>query len=182
MVLFSREPVSGPITGHFAQTEGYGYPHRGVDYGVPVGTPVYAPAAGTVVEATNDGSFGIAVCLDHHDGWYTLYAHLSQKIVVIGEEVHAEDIIGVSGSTGMSTGPHLHWQLCRTPTFPRDIHYSADPLSYMEEEEPPMTPAETEEMAALRARRQLAALCADLNKYTEMLDLYQYAMSKGYLA
>lgn len=53
---------------------------------------------------------------------------------------------------------------------------------WFDEEDPPMTPAETEEMAALRARRQLAALCADLSKYDEMLDLYQYAMSKGYLA
>lgn len=137
-VRFVRHPVDGPITGRFGDLYTIGgrtYRHRGVDYGVPVGTPVYAPAAGTVVPCTNDGSFGIAVCLRHDDGWFTIYAHLSRAAVSLGQRVEAGQLIGWSGNTGLSTGPHLHWQLCSTSTFPVDIAYSRDPLDYLVEEE-----------------------------------------------
>lgn len=132
-VRFSRRPVDGPITQAFGGMFS-GYAHRGVDFGVPVGTAVIAPADGESVSHTNDGSFGRTVCLKHAGGWYTLYAHLSTALVVTGQRVSAGQIIGMSGNTGMSTGPHLHWQLCDLLTFPTDIAHSRDPLAYMEEE------------------------------------------------
>jgi hypothetical protein len=136
---FRRHPVDcgeSCITGRFGDVytvAGRTYRHRGVDYGVPIGTPVYAPAAGDVVPFTNDGSFGVGVCLRHKDGWFTLYAHLSRATVSIGQRVGTGDLIGYSGNTGLTTGPHLHWQLCAVSTFPVDISYSRDPLQYMEE-------------------------------------------------
>jgi hypothetical protein len=141
-VRFTRHPVDGPITGRFGEDYG-GYLHRGVDYGVPVGTPVRAPAAGEAVPFVNDGSFGLGVCLRHADGWFTLYAHLSRADVVPGMRVEPGQQIGLSGNTGRSTGPHLHWQLCSSSAFPADIRYSRDPLDYLSEEEP-MTPDEKE--------------------------------------
>lgn len=141
-VRFARLPVDGPITGRFGEDYG-GYLHRGVDFGVPVGTPIYAPAAGRSVQFTNDGSFGTAVCLEHADGWYTLYAHLSQAAIPLGRVVTPGQLIGHSGNTGVSTGPHLHWQLCSSPAFPADISYSRDPLQYLAKEDE-MTPEERE--------------------------------------
>lgn len=138
-VRFDRMPAEGTITGTFAADYG-GYLHRGVDVGCVVGTPVVAPAGGTVVAPYNDGSFGIAVCLSHGDGWYTLYAHLSRADVSIGEIVAPGTRLGLSGNTGKSTGPHLHWQLSDSFTFPSDINRSRNPLDYFEEED--MTEAE----------------------------------------
>ena len=142
LVRFGRRPVDGPITQAFGDTYS-GYPHRGTDFGVPEGTPVYAPCAGTVTQFTNSQtqwqgktvrSFGIGVCLAVGDGWWLLMAHLSQSLVNIGDVVREGQIIGYSGNTGVSTGPHLHWQLSDSPAFPTDIAQSRDPLAYMEEE------------------------------------------------
>lgn len=147
-LIFEHLPVSegSPITGGFGADYG-SYLHRGVDFGVPTGTPVFAPAAGRVSPMSNDGSFGIAVCIDHLDTpWYSLYAHLSEAWVNEGQMVTAGQVIGLSGNTGMSTGPHLHWQVCRWNTFPRDISQSADPLSFMRVAAPPPPPAEEEPM------------------------------------
>jgi hypothetical protein len=132
-LIFTCSPVPDgtPISGHFAQTEGYPHPHRGLDYGCFTGTRIVAPAAGTVVDFFNDGSFGNGVCLDHVDTpWYSLYAHLSSVSVSIGQAVHAGDELGFSGATGLVDGPHLHWQVCRDSTFPTDIARSADPLTF----------------------------------------------------
>lgn len=159
-VRFVRHPVdcgSLCITGRFGDryyVAGRSYQHRGVDYGVPVGTPVYAPAAGEVVPHTNDGSFGVSVCLRHDDGWHTLYAHLSSAAVHIGQRVRARELLGYSGNTGLSTGPHLHWQLCSTPTFPVDIRYSRDPLQYLDEGGDAMADAR-EVIEVLRADKSL---------------------------
>lgn len=147
LVRFARLPVDGPITGRFGAEYVDGarrWLHRGVDFGVPTGTPVYAPAAGRVVEPVNDGSFGVAVALEHEDGWVTIYAHLSRAAVAPGQVVREGDLLGWSGATGMVTGPHLHWQLCRDRTFPVDISASRDPLRYMAEEGDEMTPEERE--------------------------------------
>lgn len=136
-LVFSRLPVNGVITGTFGQTEGYGYPHRGIDFGVPVGTEVYAPASGYAVAFTNDGSFGWkAICLQHPDtGLYSLYAHLSQSLVKVGDWVSEGELLGRSGNEGVSSGPHLHWQVCTNTLFPVDITYSRDPLAYVLKEE-----------------------------------------------
>lgn len=137
-VLFDRMPAAGPITGTFGQwyeSDRGRWQHRGVDIGCPTGTPVYAPAPGMVVPFTNDGSFGIGVCLRHADGWYTLYAHLSQAVVSPGNHVERGALLGYSGATGQVTGPHLHFQLCDSPAFPVDIRRSRDPLKYLISEE-----------------------------------------------
>lgn len=139
MVSFLDLPVDGVITQRFGDTYS-GYPHRGVDFGVPEGTSVYAPAPGVSVQFTNSytqwngqqvRAFGNGVCLDHGDGWWSLYAHLSRIDVAPGQLVQAGDRIGLSGNTGVSTGPHLHWQLSDAPTFPVNIDQSRDPLSYL---------------------------------------------------
>lgn len=150
LVRFQRLPVDGPVTGRFGDeyvAKERRWLHRGVDFGVPTGTPVYAPAPGRVVEPVNDGSFGVAVALAHADGWVTLYAHLSRAAVAPGQVVREGDLLGWSGATGMVTGPHVHWQLCRDRTFPLDISWSRDPMRYLAEEATEgdeMTPEERE--------------------------------------
>lgn len=143
-VRFSGTPVDAPISGTFGEWYGT-YQHRGVDFACVTGTPVYAPADGEVVDFLNSWttwqgqpvrSFGIGVCIRMADGWYSLLAHLSQAIVNIGDRVEAGQLIGYSGNTGVSTGPHLHWQHSDTPSFPVDISHSRDPMKNIEKEEP----------------------------------------------
>jgi murein DD-endopeptidase MepM/ murein hydrolase activator NlpD len=137
-LVFTRLPVPGgsPITTRFGQVftldDGIQRTHRGVDFGVPEGTPIVAPAAGWIVDFTNDGSFGLAVCIEHPGTpWYSLYAHLSRIDVAIGQWVDTGFQLGKSGNTGLSSGPHLHWQVCNTKAFPPDITRSADPLTFL---------------------------------------------------
>ncbi len=137
---FGRLPIDGSISGYYLQDYD-GRPHLGVDFRASIGTPVYAPAAGISVQFTNDGSFGIGVCLQH-DEWFTLYAHLSQALVSVGQMVSEGELIGYSGNTGASTGPHLHWQMCKTSMFPRDVTQNTDPLQYLSTGDEPMTPQE----------------------------------------
>lgn len=151
-VRFRVLPVSCPVTGRFGEWYTAGarrWQHRGVDFGCPVGTTVRAPADGVVVPFANDGSFGIGVCLRHADGWHTLYAHLSARAVADGQAVRAGDVIGMTGATGFVTGPHLHWQLCRSADFPADIDQSRDPLRYYAAGEDEMTPQERELLLAI---------------------------------
>lgn len=86
--------------------------HNGVDFGAPMGTPVLAAYAGQVAIADWLGGYGLTVVLDHAQGTAeTLYGHLSELFVKEGEEVKQGDVIGLVGSTGNSTGPHLHFEL-----------------------------------------------------------------------
>jgi murein DD-endopeptidase MepM/ murein hydrolase activator NlpD len=141
-------PCSAPITQEFGAMDS-GYAHRGRDYGCVIGTPILAGASGKVVPCTNDGSFGNAVCIDYENGLFGLYAHLSRINVNMGDRVSARMIIGLSGNTGVSTGPHCHQQLCVNTQFPTDISYSRDPRKFLITEDSPMTPAEAERMARL---------------------------------
>lgn len=85
--------------------------HNGVDFGAEANTPVYAAAGGTVKAArNNEGGYGYYAALDHGN-FGTLYAHLSRLSVREGMAVSAGDLIGYSGSTGATTGPHLHFEL-----------------------------------------------------------------------
>lgn len=85
--------------------------HAGEDLGAAAGTPVYAPAAGTVVLAETLFVRGNGVVLDHGNGVYTGYWHLSELSVTVGEQVTVGQELGKVGSTGLSTGAHLHWEL-----------------------------------------------------------------------
>lgn len=101
--------------------------HTGVDFAVPTGTSVKAVAAGRVVSSGWAGSFGYQVVIRHADGRYTQYAHLSAISVKSGQGVGAGQRIGRSGSTGNSTGPHLHFEVRTGPGFGSDI----DPVAYL---------------------------------------------------
>lgn len=85
--------------------------HAGIDFGGAVGTPVFATAPGEVVSAGWAGAYGRAVRIRHAFGLETQYAHLSRVTVKVGDKVDAGDMIGKLGSTGRSTGPHLHYEV-----------------------------------------------------------------------
>ncbi len=102
-------PVHGPITSPFGPRNG-GF-HSGLDIGVPTGTAVHAAKAGTVIEAGWVSGYGYTVMIDHGNGVTTLYGHNSKLLVKEGQEVAQGDIIAYSGSTGHSTGPHVHFEI-----------------------------------------------------------------------
>jgi murein DD-endopeptidase MepM/ murein hydrolase activator NlpD len=86
--------------------------HFAVDFAGSLGSAIYATDAGTVVYAGwNDWGYGYMIMIDHGNGWQSLYAHLSQVNVGCGQNVGQGDLIGLMGSTGNSTGPHLHFEL-----------------------------------------------------------------------
>ncbi|SCL13659.1 Murein DD-endopeptidase MepM and murein hydrolase activator NlpD, contain LysM domain [Micromonospora inyonensis] len=90
----------------------WGTLHAGIDLALPAGTPVRAVAAGTVVKAGDAGDgYGISVFVDHGNGYLTQYAHLNSTSVSVGSKVAAATTIGREGSTGDSTGPHLHFEV-----------------------------------------------------------------------
>jgi murein DD-endopeptidase MepM/ murein hydrolase activator NlpD len=85
--------------------------HPGIDIGAAQGTPIQAAAAGTVLLAGSEGGYGNAVVLDHGNSLSTLYGHMVTVAVVPGQQVAAGDVIGYVGSTGKSTGPHVHFEV-----------------------------------------------------------------------
>ncbi len=93
--------------------------HSGVDIGAPLGQDIVAAAEGLVIEAGWKGGYGLAVVIDHGGGLATLYAHQSRLLVSDGQVVTAGQVIGEVGSTGQSTGPHLHFEV-RVDGVPRD--------------------------------------------------------------
>ncbi|MFF4056017.1 transglycosylase family protein [Streptomyces sp. NPDC001668] len=107
-----------------AWSKGY---HTGVDFPVPTGTSVKAVAAGKVVTSGWGGSFGYQVVIRHADGRYTQYAHLSAISVKAGQSVGGGQRIGRSGTTGNSSGPHLHFEVRTGPGFGSDV----DPVAYL---------------------------------------------------
>ena len=101
--------------------------HTGVDIAGAVGTPIYAADDGVVISAGwNTGGYGNMIIIDHGDGLYTRYGHGSKILVHEGDTVSKGDKIMLMGSTGRSTGPHLHFEVMRG-----DIHRRANPLSYV---------------------------------------------------
>ncbi|MEU3775832.1 LysM peptidoglycan-binding domain-containing M23 family metallopeptidase [Streptomyces sp. NPDC032472] len=122
-------PVGGGISTQY-KTPGAmwssGY-HTGVDFIASSGTTVKAVGAGTVVSAGWGGAYGNQVVIRHADGKYSQYGHLSQLSVSVGQTVAAGQQIGLSGSTGNSTGPHLHFEVRTGPSYGSDI----DPLAYL---------------------------------------------------
>ena len=110
-----------PFKGQYPITQEYGVvipgvtykdrPHTGIDYGCPKGTPILASGDGFVKFSDYDNSgYGHLITIQHPDNKVTMYAHLSQRNVSAGQQVKQGDVIGLSGSTGNSTGPHLHFE------------------------------------------------------------------------
>ena len=100
-------PISGVITQRFA------WYHRGADIATGFGTPVLAADAGRIIVAgwPDNGGYGNRVMIDHGNGYVTLYGHLSSISVSVGQTVRRGDRVGLEGSTGRSTGPHLHFEV-----------------------------------------------------------------------
>ncbi len=119
---YAAVPSGRPVRGG-EQTSGFGmrhHPilggtrfHEGVDLAAHDGDSVFATASGRVTSAGWNGGYGLAVTVDHGHGLESRYAHLSRLNVVAGEEVKAGEILGRVGSTGLSTGPHLHYETRR---------------------------------------------------------------------
>ncbi|MFE4455550.1 peptidoglycan DD-metalloendopeptidase family protein [Streptomyces sp. NPDC056796] len=101
--------------------------HTGSDFQAASGTSVRSIGAGTVVSAGWSGSYGNEVVIQHSDGMYSQYAHLSSLGVSAGQTVSGGQQIGLSGSTGNSTGPHLHFEVRTGPSYGSDV----DPIAYL---------------------------------------------------
>ncbi len=97
-------PRVDPFTGRRAM-------HRGVDLSAPVGTPVYAARGGTVVDRGYDRVYGLYVVVSHDQGYQTYYGHLDTAVVELQDAVSSGMIIGTVGDSGLSTGPHLHFEI-----------------------------------------------------------------------
>ncbi|MGH3659176.1 MAG: M23 family metallopeptidase, partial [Micromonosporaceae bacterium] len=115
-----RRPVGGPITSPFGTrihpVTGARSLHDGTDFGVPCGTPVHAAGVGTVVNRGFSGAYGNRVVIRHADGLETSYNHLASQLVAVGQSVTTSTIVGRVGSTGLSTGCHLHFMARRDGT------------------------------------------------------------------
>jgi murein DD-endopeptidase MepM/ murein hydrolase activator NlpD len=101
-------------------------PHPGIDLAVPEGSEVRAAGGGTVEATGNDSAYGLYVLLRHPAGYETMYGHLSRVLVSQGDSVKAGQVIALSGNTGRSTAPHLHFEV-------RHNGHSIDPLSMVRE-------------------------------------------------
>ena len=115
-------PVNAPVTSPFGWR--WGRMHEGIDLGAPYGTPIAAAAAGMVIYAGWLGGYGNLTVIDHGGGLATAYGHQSRIAVSAGESVAQGQIIGYVGSTGHSTGPHLHFEV-------RVNGEPVDPLGYL---------------------------------------------------
>ena len=108
-------PVEGQVTASFGERidpfNGEGAFHSGVDIGSSYGAPILAPADGVVTFSDLLGGYGKAIMMDHGNGISTRYGHLSGFAVTAGQAVHRGDVIGYVGTSGRSTGPHLHYEV-----------------------------------------------------------------------
>jgi len=104
-----------------------GEPHSGLDIAIAVGTPIRATGGGVVVEAGEDPEYGLFVLLEHPEGYRSMYGHASRLLVTTADTVAAGQVIALSGSTGRSTAPHLHFEVLHEGR-------SIDPRSLVREE------------------------------------------------
>ena len=122
-------PAEGMLTSLFGTREhamggGSTQLHTGIDISIPTGTPVHATLEGTIVFAGYNGAYGKVVKIDHMDGFSSFYAHNSRIFVYAGQFVKRGQVISLSGSTGRSTGPHLHFEVHKDD-------WPVDPLQYL---------------------------------------------------
>ena len=159
-------PITSGFGTRFHPILNYVGAHNGVDYGTPVGTPVWAVADGSVTRAGWDNGGGNMVCLRHTMSFETCYLHLSKINVRVGERLSQKTVIGESGSTGLSTGPHLHFALKRGGQYINPLNQNfprAEPLpaslkaDFATAIEPYLHALADPEAQAPRARPALAA-------------------------
>jgi murein DD-endopeptidase MepM/ murein hydrolase activator NlpD len=115
-------PVTGPVTSGYGWR--WGRMHEGIDISAPTGTSILAAAAGTVIHAGWLGGYGYLVVIDHGNGLATAYAHASAILVAVGQSMSQGETVALVGSTGHSTGPHLHFEV-------RVNGVAVDPLLYL---------------------------------------------------
>ena len=115
----ARYTISDYFGYRVAPTAGASTNHKGIDIACAYGTPIHAADGGTVTYAGRRGAYGLLIIIDHGGGYETYYAHESEIDVKVGEEVYQGKVIGKVGSTGVSTGPHCHFE----------IHYQGTPLN-----------------------------------------------------
>ena len=104
-------PANGYISSRYGYRRSMGDFHTGVDFAGPTGTPIYASDGGKVTYAGWKGNYGYCVFIDHGNGYTTVYAHCSKLLVKVGQSVAKGETIAKVGSTGRSTGPHLHFEI-----------------------------------------------------------------------
>jgi len=137
---------------------GYQAAHMGIDYGAPTGTPVWAVGDGVVRQAGWNGGCGYSVTIRHRNGLETLYCHLSSVATSAGKPVSQKQVIGAVGSTGLSTGPHLHYAVLRGGAYmnpsqlkvPRDAPVRAEWLPGFQDAIAPLAARLDGEPVALR--------------------------------
>jgi murein DD-endopeptidase MepM/ murein hydrolase activator NlpD len=105
--------VPGYVTRGTTDPNAYNDAHPGLDVAAPIGTPIRAAGGGVVVEVKEDAEYGLSVRLAHVDGYETLYAHASKILVETGVRVPGGQVIALSGNSGRSTAPHLHFEVRR---------------------------------------------------------------------
>ncbi len=128
----SRTPLNGlTMTSNFGMRVhpvlGGMRAHKGVDLSAPVGTPIYATADGVVGKASWFGGYGLYVQLEHGNDLETRYGHMSRLAVAEGQHIHKGDVLGYVGTTGRSTGPHLHYEV-------RVNGVAVNPIPYMQQD------------------------------------------------
>ncbi len=122
------KPISGGrLTSRFgkrkAPTRGASTYHKGVDWSIPVGTSIVASSGGVVTRAGWGSGYGYCVYIEHPDGKVTRYGHLSKVLVKVGQNVNQGEKIALSGNTGISTGPHLHFEILVNGTQVNPLNY-----------------------------------------------------------
>ena len=115
----------------FGATGSWSRYHTGQDFPAPVGTPIYAAAAGVVLSPTAGGWAGINVVIQHSNGGSTLYAHMSRKVVSTGQTVRPGQLIGYVGTTGRSFGAHLHFEYYKPGVTPGDVYSASNPMTFL---------------------------------------------------
>lgn len=113
--LLLDKPVNGPMSSRFGVRRFFNgeerNPHAGLDFAVPAGTPIKAPAAGKVILINNYFFNGNTVFVDHGQGFISMFCHLSKIDVSLGQQLARGAVLGRVGSTGRATGPHMHWNI-----------------------------------------------------------------------